>query len=281
MTVPEPPTASLTLAAVVSALRSAGCVFAEEEAQLLVDEASGPAELNDFVRRRTAGLPLEYVVGWADFSGRCVKVEPGVFVPRRRAELLVDEAASILAATGASASAVVLDLCCGSGAVAAALAALRPGLELHAADIDPAAVSCARQNVEPLGGRVHQGDLFDALPTDLRGRVQVLAMNAPYVPTGAIRTMPPEARLHEPRLSLDGGADGLDVHRRVAAAARAWLDPAGHVLIETSGQQAAGTASILSAAGFAARTARSEELDATVVVGTVVAGTVAAGMAAK
>ena len=138
--------------------------------------------------------------------------------------------------------------------------------ELHAADIDPLAVRCAWRNVLPVGGTVHEGDLFDALPARLRGRVQVLAVNAPYVPTEAIRTMPPEARIHEPRISLDGGGDGLEFHRRVAAEASEWLSPGGHVLVETSRRQAAATSSILAAAGLAVRTACSEELDATAVI---------------
>jgi release factor glutamine methyltransferase len=267
MPAPESSTASPAFARIVSELRRAGCVFAEEEAELLIAEASDPVELEGDVRRRAAGIPLEYILGWAWFAGRRVMVEPGVFVPRRRTELLVNEAAVILEAAGASQPRVVLDLCCGSGAVAAALAMRIPGLELHAADIDPVAVRCARGNVEPMGGHVHEGDLFGALPLLLRGRVQVLAVNAPYVPTMAIRTMPPEARLHESRLSLDGGADGLDVHRRVAAAAPEWLGPAGHLLVETSEQQALATASIVSAAGFTVRIVRSEELDGTVVVG--------------
>jgi release factor glutamine methyltransferase len=118
-----------------------------------------------------------------------------------------------------------------------------------------------------VGGFVHEGDLFDALPLRLRGRVRVLVVNAPYVPTDAIRTMPPEARIHEPRISLDGGADGLDIHRRIAAGAQPWLAPAAHVLIETSVQQAAGTAGLLAAAGLNVHTVHADDLDGTVVVG--------------
>ena len=100
-----------------------------------------------------------------------------------------------------------------------------PGVELHAADVDPAAVACARSNVARVGGRVYEGDLFEALPDTLRGRVDVLLANVPYVPSEAIALMPPEARLHEARVALDGGADGLDVARRVIAAAPDWLAP--------------------------------------------------------
>jgi release factor glutamine methyltransferase len=145
-------------------------------------------------------------------------------------------------------------------------------VELHASDVDPAAVACALRNVLPLGGVVHQGDLYAALPERLRGRIDVLAVNAPYVPSAGIRTMPQEARLHEPRVSLDGGADGLDIQRRVAAAAPQWLAPGGHLLIETSRRQAAQTAALLTGSGLTARVAHSEELDATVVIGAAATG---------
>ncbi|MDQ0827552.1 release factor glutamine methyltransferase [Arthrobacter sp. B2I5] len=257
---------------VVSALRSAGCVFAEEEARLLLAEASTPADRDRNVQRRVAGVPLELILGWAEFAGRRILVEPGVFVPRRRTELLVSEALALLPEWPRQAPAVVVDLCCGSGAVGAAVIHQAPCVELHAADVEPAAVRCARRNVAPMGGQVHEGDLFDALPPELRGRVRVLVVNAPYVPTEAIRTMPPEARLYEPVASLDGGADGLDFHRRVAAGSAGWLAPGGHLLIETSKRQAAGTSAILAAAGFDTRTVRSEEVDGTVVVGSTTAG---------
>jgi release factor glutamine methyltransferase len=257
---------------VVSLLRSSGCVFAEEEARLLLDEDCSPSELSLNIRRRMEGVPLEHILGWADFAGRRIRVEPGVFVPRRRTELLVSEALALLADGARPMPPVVVDLCCGSGAVGAAIMHRAPGVELHAADIEPTAVRCARLNVEPLGGHVHAGDLFEALPPALRRRVGVLAVNAPYVPTEAIRTMPPEARLYEPVASLDGGPDGLDFHRCIAAEALGWLAPGGHVLIETSQQQATDTSAILAAAGFAVKTVRAAELDGTVVVGSLAAG---------
>ena len=114
---------------------------------------------------------------------------------------------------------VVVDLCCGSGAVGTAIVSEVPGVEVHAADVDPVATACAAQNLGDRGGS-HTGDLYAALPDDLRGRVDVLVANAPYVPTDAIATMPPEARDHEPRVALDGGGDGLDVQRRIIAEAR-------------------------------------------------------------
>jgi release factor glutamine methyltransferase len=253
---------SSRISEVIARLRAAGCVFAEDEARLLLDTARTPAELADMLGRRVAGLPLEHVLGWADFAGRRISVDPGVFVPRRRTELLVREAAAL-----ARPGAVVVDLCCGSGAVGVTVAAAVPGIELHAADVDPAAVRCARRNVATLGGQVYEGDLDAPLPLALHGRVDVLVANAPYVPTEAVGLMPPEARLHEPRVALDGGADGLDVQRRVAAAAPRWLAPRGYLLIETSERQAPHTAAAIAAAGLTSRVVHAAELDATVVIG--------------
>jgi release factor glutamine methyltransferase len=257
---------------VITRLRAAGCVFAEEEAALLSGAAVTPDHLDALVEQRVSGLPLEHVLGWAEFCGLRIEVDTGVFVPRRRTEFLVREAARRLSRTGRTSQTgqapVVVDLCCGSGAVGTALAALAGPLELHAADVDPAAVQCAARNLVPLGGEVHAGDLYAALPERLRGRVAVLAVNAPYVPSAEIGTMPREARLHEPRVSLDGGADGLQIQRRVAAGAPQWLAPGGYLLIETSPRQAPQTAELFRRSGLTARVARSGELDATVVIGT-------------
>ncbi|MCP3819993.1 putative protein N(5)-glutamine methyltransferase [Streptomyces sp. A3M-1-3] len=248
---------------IVTRLRAAGCVFAEDEARLLISTARTPADLATMVDRRVVGLPLEHVVGWAEFCGLRIAVEPGVFVPRRRTGFLVRQAAAL-----ARPDAVVVDLCCGSGAVGAALVAALGRAELHAVDIDPAAVRCARRNVAATGALVYEGDLYRPLPATLRGRVDVLVANAPYVPTGAIGLLPPEARVHEPRVALDGGADGLDVQRRVTAAAPRWLAPGGHLLIETSERQAPGTLEHVARSGLAPRVAGSDELGATVVIGT-------------
>jgi release factor glutamine methyltransferase len=241
-------------------LRAAGCVFAEDEARMLMDAARTPAALDAMVSRRAAGLPLEQVLGWAEFCGLRITVAPGAFVPRRRTEFLVRHAVAL-----ARPGDVLVDLCCGAGAIGAALAATVDRAEVHAADIDPAAVRCARLNLPE--DRVYQGDLYQALPASLRGRVAVLAANVPYVPTSEIAFLPPEARAHEPRAALDGGADGLDVLRRVAAEAPGWLAPGGHLLIETSERQVSRAEAAFAASGLAVRVARSADLDATVVIG--------------
>src|SRR5258708_1367130 len=243
-------------------LRAAGCVFAEEEADLLVASARTPAELDEMVARRGAGLPLQHVLGWGDFCGIRVAVDPGVFVPRWRTEFLVRQAASL-----APPGAVVVDMCCGSGALGVALAASVDGIELHAADNDPAAVRCARRNVESMRGSVSEGNTFDALPASLGGQVDILTANTPYVPTEEVEMLPREARLHEPRAALDGGSDGLDRVRRGASAAPEWLASGGHLFIETSRSQAPMAASAFEAAGLVPRVAMSEEFDATVVIG--------------
>ncbi|WP_329650786.1 putative protein N(5)-glutamine methyltransferase [Nocardioides sp.] len=241
----------------MAALRSAGCVFAEEEARLILEEATSPAEVMAWTARRMAGEPLELIVGWADFAGQRIAVERGVFVPRLRSTIVVEIAVREPAD-------VVVDLCCGTAALGAALAARWPSAEVHAADSDPAAVACARRNLTP--ERVHQGDLYDALPDDLRGRVDLLVVNAPYVPTAAIATMPREAREHEHHVALDGGADGLDIQRRVAEDAREWLRPGGRVVLETGRGQAEQSAALLRDAGLSASVEIDDDIDGTAVL---------------
>jgi release factor glutamine methyltransferase len=258
--------------AVISRLRTAGCVFAEDEAAVIEASAGSPEQLEAMVAQRVSGLPLEQVVGWAEFCGLRIEVAAGVFVPRRRSEFLVGVAIGL----ARSAHPVIVDLCCGTGALGlATLAGLSGqdgslaglGAELHAAELDPAAVACARRNVEPAGGRVYEGDLFAPLPDSLRGRVDILICNAPYVPTGEIAFMPPEARDHEARMALDGGSDGLAILRRASAQAPDWLAPGGFLIVETSERQAAAMAAAMAAAGLAAEVRVDDETGATVVAG--------------
>ncbi|MEY9849675.1 release factor glutamine methyltransferase [Streptacidiphilus sp. BW17] len=253
-------------------LRAAGCVFAEDEADLLVAQASSPAELEAMTTRRVDGLPLEHVLGWAEFCGLRVHVDHGVFVPRPRTEFLVQQALLTEAATRQDLKdLVVVDLCCGSGALGAAVSdRLRTSgrsVSLHAADIDPAAVECARRNIAPYGGHAYAGDLFDALPAALRGRIDVLLANVPYVPTEDVALLPAEARDYEALVALDGGADGLAVLRRAVAGAAHWLAPGGVVLVETSERQEDAAMSAFAASRLTARVATSEEYWATVVIG--------------
>ena len=251
----------MTYDEVVLVLRTAGCVFAEDEARLLLE---APDDLESLLERRVAGEPLEQVLGWVDFAGVRVRLDPGVFVPRQRTALIVDEAERLL--TGVPQPRVV-DLCCGSGAIGLALAARLGGLRLLASDVEAAAVRCARRNLRDVGAEVLESDLFDSLPASWRGEVQVVTCNVPYVPTAAIASMPPEAREHEPRVTLDGGPDGLDVLRRVAAQAGAWLVPGGSLLVEVGASQVAAASEAFVRAGLAPRVVRHDEAGAIVLVG--------------
>jgi len=216
----------------VDVLRRAGCVFAEDEAAILLAAACGPADLERLAARRVAGEPLEHLVGWAEFAGLRVRVRPGVFVPRRRTELMARRAVELLRDRPRR---VLLEQCCGAGAVAAVVTRQLPDTEVYAVDLDPAAVASARLNLP--AATVLAGDLFAPLPAGLRGQVTVLAANAPYVPSDAIALLPPEARDHERRLALDGGADGLTTLRRVIAGAGEWLAPDGALLVEVARHQ--------------------------------------------
>ncbi len=288
----------------VAALRHAGCVFAEEEAAILLEAAGSGADLADMLARRVQGQPLEHIVGWAQFCGMRMHVAPGVFVPRRRSEFLVERALAELSARKipgsnvprqspaanspsqrhSSRRPVVLDLCCGSGAVGAALvhalehqgragsaehaeSAAWAGCELYGSDIDPAAVACAAGNLAVVHGEAYCGDLFAALPESLRGRIDLIVANAPYVPSGAIALLPAEARIYEPDAALNGGADGLEMQRRIAAEAPRWLRTGGTLLLESSARQAQESQRILSIHGFEVSWHRREESDATVVTG--------------
>lgn len=229
-----------------SQLQGAGCVFALEEAELLLRGARSATEAEALLQRRLTGEPLEYVLGWAEFLGRRVKVVPGVFIPRRRTEFLAS--AALESASGRNVP-VILDLCCGSGALSAVFAAALSQAELHAADLAPEAVAAARSNLGEQA-QVYQGDLFDALPRQLRGRIDVVAANAPYVPTEQLPFLPREARIHEPSAALDGGREGLELLRRITAQAPEWLSRGGELLVECSNRQAPGLAEDFDAAGF-------------------------------
>lgn len=240
-------------------LRAAGSVFAEEEAALLIADVN-TEQLDEVIAQRVAGEPLEYLLGWGEFYGLRIEVTPGVFVPRRRSEILV-RAALPLCNPGT----IVVDMCCGAGPVAAALQQADPTLRLYGVDINPDALTCARNNVP--GIEVFQGDLFDALPIELRGMIEIVVANAPYVPTEAISYMPAEARDYENRSALDGGLDGTQIQVRVAQAAAHWLVPGGMLMLETSAQQAPLTQALMEHAGFDTSLTRDEAVEGTAVVG--------------
>ena len=188
------------------------------------------------IERRAAGEPLQYVTGEVPFRHLVLRVRPGVFIPRPETEVLVDVALEYLDRCGVAAPAV-LDLCTGSGAVAVSIAHERPSAHVHATEIVPATAEQARENAERanVSDRVTilTGDLFAPLPVELRGTLDIVVANPPYIPTADLADLPSEVAGFEPRIALDGGADGLDVVRRIAEESAAWLRPGGVVVMET------------------------------------------------
>jgi release factor-specific protein-(glutamine-N5) methyltransferase len=189
------------------------------------------ADLREGVKRRAAGEPLQYVTGEMPFRHLCVRVRRGVLIPRPETEVLVD-----VALDGLPVAAFVVDLCTGSGCVALSIAQERPDVRIVAVDLSPAAAVLAAENAARLGLAerlaVAEGDLFAPLPDDLRGRVDLVVANPPYIPTGAMPDLPEEVVGFEPHLALDGGLDGLDVARRILADAADWLGEGGRVVLE-------------------------------------------------
>jgi release factor glutamine methyltransferase len=195
------------------------------------------ATLRESVRRRAAGEPLQYVTGEVAFRHLVLKVRPGVLIPRPETEVLVDtvlpEARRVVGERG---TAVVVDLCTGSGCVALSLASECSGTTVFATDISATAVEIAAENAARLGlGDVVTtscGDLFSALPEALCGTLDVVVSNPPYVPSADVPELPAEVAGFEPHLALDGGIDGLDFCRRILAGGRGWLRPGGLLAVE-------------------------------------------------
>lgn len=249
-------------------------LYAQHDRPLSDDER---VRYRDAIRRRLAGEPLQYIVGEVAFRRIVLKVQPGVFIPRPETEVLVDVALECLGGGGAegvasaaiaghaasttpptpptprdSAPVRVLDLCTGTGAVALSIARECPGASVVAVDVSEDAVACARANAERLGldgaVEVRAGDLFEAAG---RGeRFSLIVANPPYVPAATIPGLAAEVREHEPVAALDGGADGLDVVRRIVGDATGWLDPGGALVMEVDSGRASGAAALASEAGL-------------------------------
>ena len=228
--------------ALAARLAAAGCVAPAEEASELLAAGDGdPARLEALVERRLRGEPLAWVTGTVRFFGQPVAVHPGVYVPRWQSELLVGRALAVLADDG-----VAVDLCTGSGAVAAALGRHRPGARVIGTEIDPVAARCARAN----GVEVVEGHLADPLRPALEGLVDLVTAVAPYVPRGQMPFLPRDVRQWEHPAALDGGPDGLEVVTELVPAAAALLRPGGTLLVELGGHQDRPVASLLGEHGF-------------------------------
>jgi release factor-specific protein-(glutamine-N5) methyltransferase len=221
-------------------------LYARFDRPLTPDER---ASLRTGIERRAAGEPLQYVTGEMPFRHLVLQVRPGVFIPRPETEVLVDAVLEYLDRSGI-AEPVIVDLCTGSCAIAASIAHERASARVYATEIVPATGAVARANAERAGvsARVDvlDGDLFAPLLPELRGRVDVVVANPPYIPTADLADLPAEVAGHEPRIALDGGADGLDVVRRIADEAPAWLRPGGLLALETDTLRAKEAARVLS-----------------------------------
>ena len=227
---------------VLHALAAGGCIDPAAEADALLDASrAGGDPLEELIARRLAGEPLGWITGWVRFCEARVRVDPGVFVPRPQTESLARRAAALLPEDG-----IAVDLCTGSGAVAAVLGAARPRATVIATDVDPAAVACARRN----GVEALPGDLDEPLPPALRRRVDVVTAVVPYVPTEELHLLPRDVLAHEPRRALDGGPRGTLVLERAAGAATRWLRPGGSVLLELGGEQADELSATMADAGL-------------------------------
>ena len=206
------------------------------------------------VRRRAAGEPLQQILGETEFYSRVFKVAPGVFIPRPETERLVEACVRLLAPGDVGLVApVAVEIGCGSGIIGVSLALELPRLTVHAVDVNPAAVALTRQNAHTLGAdtrlHVHEGNRFEPLPDHLRGHVDLLVSNPPYIRRADIAGLPEEVRGHDPHTALDGGEDGLVFYRALAAGLARWLRPGGHVAVEIGDDQGADVAAIFVASG--------------------------------
>lgn len=222
------------------------------------DRPLTPEETDRFralVKRRGAGEPLQTLIGETGFYSRSFKVEPGVFIPRPETELLVERCVALLTGGASSLLApVAVEIGCGTGVIAVSLAAEIPRLRVWATDVNPRAVALTETNARRLGvaARVEalEGRGFAPLPSALRGGVHLLVSNPPYVASGVIPTLAREVAEHDPREALDGGADGLDAYRALAAQAGAWLAPDGLLALEIGHDQAETVPALFVDAGF-------------------------------
>lgn len=223
-------------------LAEGGCLAPDAEADALLGASTeGIGPIDSLIARRLYGEPLAWITGSIRFCGVRVRIDRGVFVPRPHTQALARRAVKLLPSEG-----IAVDLCTGSGAVAAVLGSARRRAAVVATDVDPVAVRCAR------GNSVHalMGDLDEPLSPTLRGRVDVMTAVVPYVPTEELHLLPRDVLAHEPRIALDGGPGGTAVLVRAAAAAVRWLRPGGSVLLEIGGDQAPEMTSALSDLGL-------------------------------
>lgn len=232
--------------------------LARIELYLQADRPVAGTELDrfrDLLRRRGIGEPLQTLIGTTGFYSREFKVEPGVFIPRPETERLVETCVGLLTPADHSLIAPrLVDCCCGSGVIAVSLAAELPVAEVWATDRNELAVDLTRRNAHRHGvdARVHAlvGDLLQPVPAHLRGELDLIVSNPPYIRREDLAGLPAEVQ-YDPVLALDGGEDGLDVDRALSAQAIRWLRPGGWLALEIGAEQGESVPALLQAAGFA------------------------------
>jgi release factor glutamine methyltransferase len=228
---------------------------------------SGRRQLDGLVDRRAAGEPLQYVIGRWAFRTLDLMVDGRVLIPRPETEQVVEVALAELdrlvagprpAAAGGGARPIAVDLGTGSGAIALALAAERPGIEVWATEISPAALEVAGANLAGLGGwaaarvRLVPGSWWSALPEHLRGRVDLAVSNPPYIASGEMAGLEAQVVHWEPQLALEAGPTGLEAVEDVLHGATGWLRPGGVAVLEIAPHQSGPAMAIARAVGFAA-----------------------------
>jgi release factor glutamine methyltransferase len=272
-------TAASLLAEGTRRLTLAGLDCARQDALRLMAQALGTDRLTVYVEprrsvdaraagsfralldRRAAHEPVQHILGFEEFRGLKIAVTPDVLIPRPETEGLVERALELLAERP---GALVADIGTGSGAIACALAAARPDLEVLAVDQSLGALTVASDNVRALGlasrVRLLAGDLLDPLAS-LGGSLDMVVANPPYLPSGIIAGLPAEVERFEPRLALDGGPDGMRVLRRIITEAPRSLRPGAWLLMEIGEEQAGPLASLMAAEGFSRIGARRDLRD--------------------
>lgn len=228
---------------------------AELQRALLMGERLTPAQVAEYealVARRARREPLQHITGRAPFHHLELSVGPGVFVPRPETELLVEEALGVLRLTEKTNAPRVVDLCAGSGAIAAAIKSELPNAQVFAVELSEEAIPYARKNLEPLGVHLVQGDALTALP-ELAGTIDAVLSNPPYIPPGNVPA-DPEAALHDPDMALyGGGEDGMQMPTAIAARAYELLAPGGFFMMEHDDTQEEAVAELLARVGFERR----------------------------
>jgi release factor glutamine methyltransferase len=201
----------------------------------------------EMAHRRAAGEPLQYVTGIAGFRRLDLHVGPGVFIPRPETETVAEIAMSFLPSMG-----LAVDIGAGSGAIALSIADERPDARVLATEISDEAIEWLTYNVAETGLQVDvmRGDLFSPLPEQLRGRVDVIVSNPPYVPKDDAHLLPVDVGAHEPPVALFAGQTGLDVLIRLTAESHEWLSDRGALVMEIGDRQDKVVTALLRDAGY-------------------------------